>query len=566
MRLQARFLLLYIFLFGAVATLLIWQRNLDLDRSRFVLQNELRQRQGYFEKILNVEGQPLESLSVDYSFWDEMVTFVQKRNLKFAQNNIDTALETFKADAAWVYRPDRSLVYFKAADGSTATPDLNLPPVFFDQLFITHFKHFFIEQSGGFLEIRAATIHPGNDTDHKTTPQGYWIVGRFWDEDVISSLGNLTQSTVHLSPVSAQSGNVIGTNYIAFSQALRGWDNQPVANLVSTAEVPVVQDLKNLYDRQLALLAFFTLISILIIMLTVWLWVIRPMRQISRSLHKQHPQDLDQLAHHTSEFGKLAQTIQLFYRQKVTIQESDYLKNKLLELNRSKGEFMAIAAHELKGPVGNVHIFAANLADLIHDGTSKKNLLHETERITQQARKATILINDMYQASKGGQFIDFKHTEFDFDGFIRQEVENAQSSTPQHIVLTGQTDERITSDDNRLSQVMANLLRNASKYSSPTSTITVSLSATDNDVIVEVSDTGIGITPQDQIKLFERFYRSSKVTTSYPGLGLGLSVCKEIIEALGGKIWVRSAEGKGSHFYFSLPISSHERDLTPRSS
>src|SRR4051812_14986148 len=112
MRLQARFLLLYAFLFGAVATLLILQRTFDLDRSHFVLQNELTQRQNYFDKITSVEGQPLESLAVDYSFWDDMVTFVKERDLKFAQDNIDSGLGTYGADVAWVYRPDHSLVYF----------------------------------------------------------------------------------------------------------------------------------------------------------------------------------------------------------------------------------------------------------------------------------------------------------------------------------------------------------------------------------------------------------------------------------------------------------------------
>src|SRR5688572_22936413 len=113
MKLQARFLLLFVFLFGFAVLLLVLQRSFDLDRSRFVLQNELAQRHQYFEKITKIEGQPLESLTVDYSFWDDMVNFIKQRNLQFAADNIDTGLETYGADMAWVYRPDHSLVYYK---------------------------------------------------------------------------------------------------------------------------------------------------------------------------------------------------------------------------------------------------------------------------------------------------------------------------------------------------------------------------------------------------------------------------------------------------------------------
>ncbi|MDB5178725.1 MAG: hypothetical protein JWN01_668 [Patescibacteria group bacterium] len=562
MKLQARFLLLYLFLFGAVASVIVLQRTLDLDRSRTVLQNELKQRQNYFEKISKVEGQPLETLSVDYSFWDEMVSFIKKRDLKFATDNIDTGLGTYNVDMAWVYRPDNSLVYFKAGDNSKSLQNLDLPPAFFRKLTTDHFEHFFVQESDGLLEIRAATVHPGDDSDRKTTPQGFWLVGRFWDNDVLSELGNLTQSEVKLGPPSSSPTGAIGKDTVTLSRSLQSWDGHPVARVTSSANVPVVKDLENLYYRQLSLLLIITVSSVLIIILSIWLLVLKPIRLVVRGLTSQKPELLDRMAQEKTEFGSLAQTIQQFYRQKMTIQESEFLKSKLVELNRSKSEFLAIAAHELKGPVGNVHIFTENLADLLKEGTGQQILLTETERISQQARKATVLINDMYQASKGGQVIELNRVEFDFDTFIHQEIENAQYSTQQKIVLEGATGHKITSDMDRLSQVMTNLIRNASKYSPNSSVITVRLSSKNNLVTVEVEDSGMGIPAAEQPKIFTRFFRSSRVTQSYPGLGLGLSVCHEIIKALDGKIWLISEVNKGSHFYFSLPVSPGERELS----
>lgn len=553
MKLQARFLLLFVFLFGAAALLLVLQRSFDLDRSRFVLKSELTQRHKYFEKITKVEGQPLESLSVDYSFWDDMVGFVQKRNLEFAADNIDSGLSTYGADMAWVYRPDHSLVYYKTVSEDASLKDLNLalPSTFFEKLYKTHFGHFFVTGPYGLLEIRAATVHPGADADRKTAPQGFWIVGRIWDDEHIAVLGDLTQSKLTIASSTADAGDQLGTETVTFGTKLPGWDGKTVGVLMSTAQVPVVKDLENLYLRQLGLLLLFTVASTLVVIISIWRLVLRPVRQVTDSLKNQTPNALGKLAQEKTEFGSLALTVQQFFR-------SEYLKGKLIELNSAKSEFLAIAAHELKSPVGNVHIFAENLADLVKSNTPKDTLLKEVQRISQAAHKATVLVNDIYQASKGGQALDIKLTEFEFDTFIHNEIADAQYSTKQKLILEGFTGRKVTSDIDRLGQVMTNLIRNASKYSPDADKIIIRLKRQDNLVTVEVEDFGLGISAEDQTKLFDRFFRSAQVT-SYPGLGLGLSICKEIIEALGGKIWLKSELGKGSHFYFSLPVS---RDLS----
>ena len=555
MKLQARFLLLFIFLFGAVALLLVFERSIDLERSRSVLQSDLSQRHRYFEKISQLEGQPLDTLSVDYSFWDDMVNFIKQRNLTFAHDNIDTGLGTFGADAAWVYRTDDSLVYFKSATDDATVQNLALPKAFFAKLYTDHFAHFYIKEPNGLLEIRAATVHPGDDDQRKTPPQGFWLVGRYLTPELVANLGDLTQSTISLNSATASAADRLGTSTVGFGAKLPGWDSKTVAVLTSEAAVPVVKDLESSYARQLLLLLLFTLASILVVIISIWVMVLRPVREITISLKSQTPADLDRLAKAKTEFGSLARAIQQFLT-------SEFIKSKIIELNSAKSEFLAIAAHELKGPVGNVHIFAANLVDLVNDGNSKKELLVEVERIEMSAHKATVLINDIYQASKGGQVLELKTTEFDFDAFVRKEVADAQYSTHQHLIIEGSTDKKITSDVDRLGQVMTNLVRNASKYSPKSDKIVIRMKTEASNIVLEVQDYGLGISVEDQAKLFDRFFRSSSVSTSYPGLGLGLSICKEIIEALGGKIWLTSELGKGSHFYFSLPVTAELPELS----
>ena len=107
--------------------------------------------------------------------------------------------------------------------------------------------------------------------------------------------------------------------------------------------------------------------------------------------------------------------------------------------------------------------------------------------------------------------------------------------------------------------MLTNLLDNAIKFSPQGGEITVNGKFSDNEVFVTIADEGVGIAPRDHERIFERFFRAENpsVKTS-PGIGLGLHICKAIIEAHGGRIWVKSKLGKGSRFTFTLPIAKEE--------
>jgi signal transduction histidine kinase len=111
-------------------------------------------------------------------------------------------------------------------------------------------------------------------------------------------------------------------------------------------------------------------------------------------------------------------------------------------------------------------------------------------------------------------------------------------------------------DSSRIEQVMVNLLSNASKYSPPRTLVSLSVKGADNGLWVEVQDEGKGISKEDQDTLFQPYHRLKSVSGDTPGLGLGLSICKQIIEAHGGKIWVSSVPAKGSTFGFWVPAKT----------
>jgi signal transduction histidine kinase len=118
----------------------------------------------------------------------------------------------------------------------------------------------------------------------------------------------------------------------------------------------------------------------------------------------------------------------------------------------------------------------------------------------------------------------------------------------------------VAGDRRRLAEVLQNLLDNARQYTLPGGEIVLSAEAHDSEVVFTVSDTGIGIPRADQSRIFERFYRVDAARSREAGgTGLGLAIAKHLIEAQGGRIWVESEIGKGSHFHFSVPLFDAHR-------
>jgi len=110
-----------------------------------------------------------------------------------------------------------------------------------------------------------------------------------------------------------------------------------------------------------------------------------------------------------------------------------------------------------------------------------------------------------------------------------------------------------------LSEVLVNLLSNATKYSLDADKVILHTNKTASELIVSIKDFGIGIPKEEQPKIFERFYRTKELSKHHvSGFGLGLYICQDIIKRHGGKIWIESeGKGKGAVFYFSLPLNSH---------
>jgi PAS domain S-box-containing protein len=227
------------------------------------------------------------------------------------------------------------------------------------------------------------------------------------------------------------------------------------------------------------------------------------------------------------------------------------------EAERMKSTFVSVISHELKTPVALIKGYASTLnrADAAWDPETLRDGLSVIE---EEADRLNVLIDNLLDASRiqAGVFkLDLG--DVSLERLARKVVEGFSLQTDAHQFELGFPADlpSVVADETRLRQVLDNLVSNAIKYSPAGGTIRIGAWRDDDSVTVYVADDGIGIPYAEQSRLFESFYRvDSGLRRQTKGTGLGLYLCKAIVEAHHGHIWVRSEPGKGSTFFFALPV------------
>jgi len=226
---------------------------------------------------------------------------------------------------------------------------------------------------------------------------------------------------------------------------------------------------------------------------------------------------------------------------------------KLRELDQMKSDFISTVSHDLKTPLSAMKISAEMLASGDYDTKSEKEII---DIICRNVDRQTRLVEDLLDISRieSGR-MKLKLKELDINSVVRFSVDQVeQIVNRKSLSLTLDLPEEsplVLVDKDRLAQVFVNLIENAIKFTD-NGGITIKAEELSEEVEVRITDTGIGVAPSDLDKIFEKFYQAESTVARTGSTGLGLSICKGIIETHNGRIWAESKQDSGCTFVFRL--------------
>ena len=327
-------IILFILIIAFVFSASIYYFYKTENEKRTFQMKELRvEKSVLLEKAIDVLGKSLYNYSYDYTYWDEMVSYVKTQNISWAKENIDFSLETFNSQAAWVFGKDFSLIH---SVNTYKDNDINKFPLSKKQLAkmfsVNYFHHFFIKTKYGLMEIRTAPIQRGTDYDRVTTPSGYFIVGRVWDNSYLEEIKLLTQSQIELivfDEKNLKSKIDSGTGVICY-KSLKNDQNTPIAKIISKAEPLGVKESESIFLTQFAYTIVFAIVFVVLILLFLLKFINTPLKLISLGLSTGNMNLLKELKKGSNEFSELARVIDEFF-----IQKSDLI-NRINERNKAE--------------------------------------------------------------------------------------------------------------------------------------------------------------------------------------------------------------------------------------
>ena len=224
------------------------------------------------------------------------------------------------------------------------------------------------------------------------------------------------------------------------------------------------------------------------------------------------------------------------------------------QVEREREDVIGFVAHELRNPLANLVLCNDLMVEAIKENNQEElnDMLQRSKNNISRLNKMIAELYDATRINSGNLKLDI--SSFNFRDMIKEATDTIEVLQPAYnIVVKGDGNIEVRGDKYRLIQVITNYLSNGIKYSNGKTDVVLTIQYDNEKITVSVKDEGLGISPKQLPFIFERFFRAEK-TKNLEGIGLGLYLCRQIIHAHKGHVWAESEEGKGSTFYFSIPL------------
>jgi signal transduction histidine kinase/CheY-like chemotaxis protein len=492
-----------------------------------------------------------------YSFWDEFVTAINENNKKWISENI-TIISFYQYDYICVYNKNFEIV--QELSSNEFHPKGIIPMDAVINLNQTRFSHFYLTGPNGLMEVSAASVHPNSDPDHtKTEPSGYLVVARMLDRRILFELSSISGSTIEVKSSSDPISDA-GNRSVYAKIDLPGWDGKIVSKIVFNRKM----DLNfSATDNIMLIILAFVIIALLFADFIARRCINRPLKLVTNILETDNHESISELKKAPAEYGNIGSLFEEYVLQKEELKQA---KEKAEESDRLKSAFLANMSHEIRTPM-NAIVGFSELVEFESDPAKKHQYVKIIQNSTTNLLNLIVGIVDLSKIEIGA--MQLNHSNFMISEIFNElkeiyALELIKRDKPDiklNFYLPA-SDIFINSDPYRIKQIISNLLGNAVKFTTR-GTITFKCAKLDDELIFSVSDTGIGIPQKDQKKIFERFIKFDYHGMNNEGTGIGLSLVEKLVTLLDGRIWLKSVEGEGSTFFFSIPFITPTSVVAP---
>jgi len=539
-----------------------------------------------FVSILNDNISTLADNAADWAKWDDSYQFIDDLNADFVNTNmVPDVFDNLKLDAMLFINTAGQVVFsreYNAEDGLLTAASASL----ITSISASDLLKYPYQQDGddgvvGLLQVNdnlavvsSYAILPSSWDD---APRGALVMLRYFDDDDVKklnevTLSNVTLQTLDVSTLPSDFADVLpllktdtlytdmgNSTHIRVYTLLEGLDGRPAGILRLEKERVLYQQLQKEMWTRMAFTITLVAVGATVALLILFLRVLNPIYHLRDELHRISATGDYRARISLKGFDEIAQLAKDINVVTAKIQQQAEKETKLrqqLETDlKQRAEFTRELVHELKSPITPI----LSSSELLVEGLKEEPWVSLANNVYRGALDMNDRLDDLIDLAKGEiGTLSLRREPLDFNLLVRQMAEEMMplitSRAQQLRIDLPSSLPAVQGDEIRLRQILRNLISNATKFTPEKGTITVKVRQNRGNIVVNVTDTGRGISPEKLAVLFDEKEKNPEVHDKQSGLGLGLKLAKTLIELHGGKISVESVVNKGSTFTFTLPL------------